>query len=235
MSDTKYRCPKCNRPIKSTSGWTLHVKQCCPELRYRKTIVNMNVTLEIPMALDGTDNDYNMKGDLDLFQSICYMREISGIGFCNLVGATVAQKNIDVRQPTFDELRTLKQAEEIKDRNNIKSEFTKVLHEIIGETKGVYNESVTLSTIGKGEINNITVRLYKGEIRKWEISTKCSFEFVYTPNSGNLAVLKRRPGVNTIQSDGTSTITVQLANPNSFDKVRKFTGLRPVQREVMQP
>lgn len=37
-------CPKCGFTAKSRSGRTLHMKKCCPDLLFKKTVVNMSIT-----------------------------------------------------------------------------------------------------------------------------------------------------------------------------------------------
>ena len=210
--------PECDKVLKSSSGWTLHVKKCCPELRWRKTIVKMEVEFEIPDVVEEGISP------VALFRKAFWTAEVRGIGTCALKHATLLDRTTATRSATQQEKKRMGRAEALRDRNSAANEFKKIVKEIVGEAPKALKTSTQTEWP-----ETIMVTFHKPGINRWEIRNTWEYAFTLHLKKTTLEVqLERRAltgkwGVFTT----TKSKTFQLADPKSFEGIRKFTGLQP--------
>jgi hypothetical protein len=227
VAKKQYPCPSptCNKVMKSTSGWTLHVKKCCPELRWRKTIVKMEIEFEIP------DVTKEGLGPVDLFRQAFWEQDVRGIGSCKLTQATLLDVTTATRDATQREKNRIARAEALRDRGTATREFKRIVQEIIGKPN---NQGVHTETRWPEQI---TVTYHNPGLNKWEKRSIWDVAFVLHLKTERLEVKLarklRRGGQQTPWGGspgdytGGKAKTFRLADPNSFEDIRNYTGLRP--------
>jgi hypothetical protein len=218
-----YPCPNpdCSKVMKSTSGWTLHVKKCCPELRWRQTIIKMEVEFVIPdVVKEGV-------GPVDLFKQAFWAQDLRGIGSCKLTHATLLDRTTATRDATPQEKNRIKRAEALRDRGTATREFKRIVQEIIGKPKK--NQSVHTETDWP---ETIKVTYHSAGIQRWERQRVWDVAFTLNLKTERVEVhldQKLKPNTNRWSGVtlGGQSKTFRLADPKSFEDIRKYTGLRP--------
>lgn len=222
VAKKEYPCPSpdCNKIMKSTSGWTLHVKKCCPELRWRQTTVKMEIEFVIPnLVKEGM-------GPVDLFRQAFWEQDVKGIGSCKLSHAILLDRTTQTRDATAQEKRRLERSEALRDKTSAVREFKKIVQEIVGKPharQGVHTET--------DWPDRLTVTYYKRGLQRWEKRNQWDVAFILHLKKERLEVkLERKSQSGQRWSNdytGGQAKTFRLADPNSFEDIRKFTGLRP--------
>jgi len=214
-----HTCPGCGKVLKSSSGWTLHVKKCCPELRWRKTTVKMQVEFEIPDVIHSDDPNI-------LFRLAFYEHDVKGIGSCHLKTAALLDKTIDVRKPTSQEKTRMDRAIAAKDKNSTVREIKKIVEGIIG--KPTKKQSIHTETSWPE-----TVRItYTTASTKWDKGYLWDVAFTFNLKNGQVEVkqkTERAPGHSQWSREviGGYRKVFRLADPDCIEEIREYTGLRP--------
>lgn len=228
-----FTCPKCLKPMKSKSGWTLHVKTCCPEQRWRKTTVKMTIEFDIPVALDNNEPYFGTRDawprsvpttSLSIFNMAFGTREVRHIGQSKITSAQLIDQTIHLRTPTQMEINAQKRAQANQNKVQAMSECSRILMGIIGTNHGM---GIYQST--KNWPAYVTIRLGDPNLKRWRIAQDAKFTFKFDIQAGIVYV-----GKGPTKQDNyynyvhTQTTSVRLADPALFNKIRSFTGLQPL-------
>jgi hypothetical protein len=210
-------CPKCNKKMKSKSGWTLHVKKCCPDQRWRKTTVKMEIEFEIPKPIGEAVPAVHM------FQTAFHTAEIKGIGTCRLNSAMVLDRNISTRKPTLIENHRMSYTAGMRDKNTAIREFKRLLKLIVGGpqefetyTEANYPKSITISYHGHDPGLSAYYKSRYWRKQYWKLKFELDIQKSVISISTEKSKHKR-----------STTKKFQLADPDCFDEIREFTGMAP--------
>jgi len=216
--------PKCSRIMKSTSGWTLHVKTCCPELRWRKTVVKMEVEFEIPQVMEDS------LGPIDLHSHAFWPQDVRGVGSCKLVHAILLDVTTATRDATPQEKNRIKRAEALRDKGSATREFQRIVKEIVG----VCPQGLVAHTTTNWP-NSIAVTFQPPGLKQYEKRHIWKYAFTLDLKKTNIlvaleskkksAVVTPWVGPNDVTCKGKKTF--RLADPKCFEDIRNYTGLRP--------
>ena len=219
-----YTCPGCQRVLKSTSGWTLHVKTCCPDLRYRKTRVKMEIEFDIPVPLDDMNNHgiSVTASPLAFFNLAFWPKEIRKVGQCEMVSANLLEEpTIENRAPTYQEQARLKRSEMQRDANSANRECRRVAKVLIGEPKdlavrgeGGYPETVTLIYAPKG-------------LRAWQHRDQAKMTLTFRLKDETVEVGTGPVNKHSWPRIHKTVKTFRLADPECIEQIQKFTGFKP--------
>jgi len=232
-----FTCPKCQLSMKSKSGWTLHVKTCCPEQRWRKTTVKMEIEFDIPVALDANEPYFGTRrsrsrvaptAPMDVFNMAFWAREVKQIGNCQITSAQILDKNIYLREPTAMEKRLMQRASADQNKTQTVAECKRVLREIIGNDHGL-----SIHTSTEDWPNYVAIMLGNtAGMRKWQVADNAKFTFRFNIPAGVVEIGAGKRNRQFKQGRGYVTTfpketNVRLADPTSFNQIRTFTGLQP--------
>jgi hypothetical protein len=233
MDDKKaLSCPKCGLALKSTSGWTLHVKTCCPEERYKRTTVKMMIEFEVPVALDGTHvvskrqrwilKDAKDFGAVKLFQLAFRNNDIPEVGVCELKVAGLLDKQISKRPPTYQECNRAVRAKKDGEKVAVVAEFKRVICEIIGDA------NLKIST-DASEYPTAIFHLYTDSVAnpipRWEILNNTLYSFTFMVGKTRVSIGKGPWLLDAYPRVHRFNRNFNLADPKSFDAIKKWMKL----------
>ena len=216
-----YKCPRCGKMMKSSSGWTLHVKKCCPEQRFRKTRISMAIEFDIPIPLDGTNNHKRPipTSPLEFFKMAFFPREVRistyggrKIGRPEIVSASlIGEPKISTRPPTISEQWAMKRVEMNRDKKSAIAECKRVAHILLGDQKD--KGMITTSDYPKW----INFAYHKGGDARWQ--SILTITFLLNKESVRVSYGKLR-------LSWPKTLNVyeefKLADPECMDKIQEF-------------
>jgi hypothetical protein len=183
----------------------------------------MTIEFDVPTPIDAAN------GPVSVFNRAFGAYDLGDAGRSLLTDATINAYSMSTRPPTAMELQKIKKSEDMADRTQGVAEYRKVIIEMIGK-----HTEFGMQTDAHRWPEEVTFYLLAAPTRsKYGRINKSHCIFKFTKGGTLLLTKPAMPSAspnNLFLSWGklAETVeTVRLADPDCFEKVRNFTGLRP--------
>jgi hypothetical protein len=203
--DRNLACPKCEKELKSKSGYTLHIKKCCPEMRFLETRVKMVIEFVAPRNVERLPA-------LGMFRDSFGPYDRKDGGCSQIKSARVISATVTPREANSKEIEKLEKAMKAKDRNESARELKKIVDLAINKDLDA-SLKWRISANTKGWPNTITIDAYppqrKGDWSNWSRRT----EFLFNLPEGKVKIHN---------NENNKKKELLVANPDLFEIIQSL-------------
>lgn len=219
MSKNNKICPACGKKLKSSSGYTLHIKKCCPEMQYVETKVKLTLTFTVPRDVS------KISDPMGLFRDSFGAYDKKDGGYARLDQAwVVGEPVVTPRKPNKAELSKIAKAEKNKSKTATVAELKKIVNAAIEAKWKLKANTAWVNYVRKGkqmsghwpDFIKITASAPPPQGRRY---SSCSIYFVFDIKKETVIISTHETSY--INHDH-AVKEVRLADPKLFEIIREI-------------